>query len=307
MRAIKHRTAALGFTLIELLLALALGAFVVAISIALYQYAKSAYMDSGRRLLVTEKLAVSQHLFKEAAMGSIESCSSAATRLSLVDSSQPWLQAGKSAIEIYPAQNNVKGFKKIGTKIGERDDDSDVLLLRAAPLPATPIISHDIANDKFIVGNSIGLTRGGLAIVCDGKVAVVFQVAYTTGRHIHYAGDGIVPGNCTGAFASESCGGRYLFGKGALLAHYAPSVFYIANGYTGSALYRQKPTIFRSSHSRRLSMRSQELVSGVIRLQAASGRADSGHNNGLVLQITIAGDANKNPRHHETYLYTLPL
>ena len=294
--------------MIELLLTLALGAFVITISIMLYQYAKSAYIDSGRQLLVTEKLAVSQRVFKEALTGSIASCNAAPTRLSIVDSSQPWLQAGKSAIEIYPAQNNVKGFKKIGTKIGERDDDSDVLLLGSAVLPATPIISHDIANNKFIVGNSIGLTRGGLAIVCDRKVAVVFQVAYTTGLHIHYAGSGIVPGNCTGAFTSEQCGGRYLFGKDALLAHYAPSVFYIANGHAGTALYRQKPIVFRSSHSRRLSMRSQELVSGIIQLQAASGeRDDSGHNNGLVLQITIAADAATSSKHHERYLYTLPL
>ena len=293
--------------MIELLLTLALGAFVVAISVALYQHAKGAYMDSGKRLLVTEKLTVSQRVLKEALMGSIESCNAAPTQLSLVNSSQAWLQARTSVAEVYPAHSNIKGFKKIGAQIGEREAASDVLLLRPAILPATSVVLHDTEKGKLIARNSIGLTRGGLAIVCDENVAIVFQVAYTTGRHIHYGAGRIAPGNCTNAFTSVRCGGKYRFDKGALLAHYAPSLFYIANGYAGPALYRQRPIIFRQSHSRRLSIRAQELVSGITQLQAATNLRDTGRSSGLVLQLTIAGDTNINHRHYEKHLYTLPL
>ena len=230
MKAIKRQTATRGFTLIELLLTLALGAFVVATSVALYQYIKGAYIDSGRRLLVTEKLIVSQRIFKEALAGSIESCNTAPIRLSLVNGSQVWLQARKSVAEVYPAHSTMGGLKKIGNQIGDREATSDVLLLSPALLPATPLVRHDLENDKLVAQDSIGLTRGGLAVVCDENVAIVFQVAYTTGRHIHYAGSGITPGNCSGAFVSEQCGGDYRFDKNALVAHYAPSLFYIAHG-----------------------------------------------------------------------------
>lgn len=307
MKAMKPQTAMRGFTLIELLLTLALGAFVVAISVALYQYAKGAYIDSGKRLLITEKLVASQRIFEEALSGSIESCNAAPMQLSLINSSQGWLQARKSVAEIYPARNNVGGLKRIGTQIGEREPESDVLLLRPAVLPATAIVSHDIANNKLIVRNSIGLTRGELAIICDENIAVVFQVIYTTGRHIHYAGDRVVPGNCASAFTSEQCGGHYRFDRGALLAHYEPSILYIANGHAGPALYSQKPVIFRRSHSRRLSMRARELVSNITQLHATTNHAKTGRDTELVLQITIAGDTNTNHLHYEKHLYTLPL
>ena len=175
MRAIKRQTATRGFTLIELLLALALGAFVVATSVALYQYIKAAYIDSGRRLLVTEKLIVSQRIFKEALAGSIESCNTAPTQLNLVNSSQVWLQARKSVAEVYPAHSTMGGLKKIGNQSGEREATSDVLLLSSALLPATSVVLHDVENDKFVVQDSIGLTRGGLAVVCDENVAIVFK------------------------------------------------------------------------------------------------------------------------------------
>ena len=293
--------------MIELLLTLALSAFVVAISVALYQHAKGAYMDSGKRLLVTEKLAVSQRILKEALAGSIESCNAAPTQLSLLNSSQVWLQARTSVAEVYPARNNIKGFKKIGAQIGGREAESDLLLLRSVILPATSLVLHDTENDRLIARNSIGLTRGGLAIVCDENAAIVFQVAYTTGRHIHYGNGEIVPGNCRNAFTSERCGGNYRFDKGALLAHYAPSLFYIANGHAGLALYRQRPTIFRQQHGRRLSIRAQELVSGITQLQAATNHTDTGQNTELVLQLTIAGDINTEHQYYEKYLYTLPL
>ena len=307
MKAIKRQTTTRGFTLIELLLTLALGAFVVATSVALYQYIKGAYIDSGRRLLVTEKLIVSQRIFKEALAGSIESCNTAPIRLSLVNSSQVWLQARKSVAEVYPAHSALGGLKKIGNQIGEREATSDVLLLSPALLPATPIVLHDVENDKFVIQDSVALTRGGLAVVCDENVAIVFQVAYTTGRHIHYTGNGVAPGNCSGAFVSEQCGGDYRFDKNALLAHYAPSLFYIAHGRTGLALYEQKPIIFRQSHNRRLSIRARELVSGIIQLQATTNRTDAGYATGLVVQLTVAGDANTNHQYYEKHLYTLPL
>lgn len=309
MKAIinKRYASAHGFTLIELLLTLALGAFVLTTSITLYQHAKGAYTASGKQLLITEKLAVSQRLLQEASNGSINSCYEAPTRLSLVNSSQFWLQAGESPAEIYTTGNNIVGLKRIGTQIGEREAESDVLLLRSAALPATSIVTHDIEHDKFIVRNGIGLTRGELAIACDENVAVVFQVAYTTGRHIHYSGSGIVPGNCAEAFTSEQCGGSYRLGKEALLAHYAPSVFYIANGYAGLALYRQKPTIFRNNHNRRLSLRAQEMVSGIIRLHAALGNADSGQKPEIVVEFTIVANTKANKLEHEKYLYTLLL
>ena len=307
MRAIKRQTTAHGFTLIELLLTLALGAFVVATSVALYQYIKDAYIDSGRRLLTTEKLIVSQRIFNEALMGSIESCNTAPARMSLVNSSQVWLQARRSAAEVYPAHSTLGGLKKIGDQIGEREASSDVLLLSPAVLPAAPLVLHDVQNDKFVIQHSIGLTRGGLAVVCDENAAIIFQVAYTTGRHIHYARSGITPGNCSGAFVSAQCGGTYRFDKNALLAHYAPSIFYVANGHAGLALYRQKPIIFRQSHNSRLSIRAQELVSGVIQMQAATNRTNVGHSSGLVVQLTVVGDMNTVHQHHEKYLYTLPL
>ncbi|MBC6414706.1 MAG: prepilin-type N-terminal cleavage/methylation domain-containing protein [Chromatiales bacterium] len=307
MAAISIQSARQGFTLIEILLTLALAAFVLAISIALYQYAKQAYIDNGAQLRVTEKLIASKRIFSETLNGSIKSCSAAPTRLSLVNSTQLWLQAGASAVEIYPGQNNISSFKRVGDKIGERDIDSDVLLLRAARLPATSLVAHSIENNKFIAQNSIGLTRSGLAIVCDENAAVVFQVAYTTGRHIHYAGGGIAPGNCANAFSDERCGGSYRFAKGALLAHYTPTIFYIANSHAGPALYRQKPIIFRRHGNRRLSMRAQELVSGIMRLHAAADFSPSKQNNGLALQLTIAKDAHSRSDHYETYMYTLPL
>ncbi len=307
MKAIKRQISTRGFTLIELLLTLALGAFVVATSVALYQYIKDAYIDSGKRLLTTERLIVSQRIFKEALAGSIESCNTAPVRLSLVNSSQIWLQARKSAAEVYSAHSTIGDLKKIGNQIGEREATSDVLLLSPAVLPATPIMLHDVGNDKFVVQDSIGLTRGGLAVVCDENAAIIFQVAYTTGRHIHYAGSGIAPGNCPSAFTSEQCGGNYRFDKNALLAHYAPSLFYIAHGHAGLALYQQKPIIFRQSHNRRLSIRAREIVSGIIQLQATTNRTDAGHGTGLVVQLTVAGDANTNHRYHEKHLYTLPL
>ena len=307
METIKRQTATSGFTLIELLLTLALGAFVVATSVSLYQYIKDAYIDSGRRLLTTEKLIVSQRIFNRALAGSIESCNIAPTRLSLVNSSQVWLQARKSAAKVYPAHSTTGGLKKIGDQIGEREATSDVLLLSPAVLPAAPIVLHDVQNDKFVIQNSIGLTRGGLAVVCDENVAIIFQVAYTTGRHIHYARSGITPGNCSGAFVSMQCGGTYRFDKNALLAHYEPSFFYIAHGHAGLALYRQKPVIFRQGHNRRLSIRAQELVSGVMQMQAATNLTDAGYGSGLVVQLTVVGDTNTIHQHHEKYLYTLPL
>ena len=307
MKAIKQHATQKGFTLIELLLALALGAFVVAISIALYQHAKKAYVENGTQLLNTKKVIISQRFFKEGLAGSIESCNNAPIRLSLVDSSQLWWQAGASVAEIYPAHNNIQSFKEVGSQIGERDANSDVLLLRPALLPATSIVKHDIENDKFIAQNSIQLTRGGLAIVCDQNVAVVFQVAYTTGRHIHYGSGDITPGNCRRAFNAENCGGDYRFDKDALLAHYTPKIFYIANSYAGPALYRQQPIISRRGYSHRLSMHSQELVSGIIGLHGATAQTDNGHSSGLVLQITIAGNTSTKSEHYEKYLYTLPL
>ena len=307
MEAISTQLARRGFTLIELLLTLALGAFVVAMSIALYQYTKKSHVDNGEQLLVTEKLIVSQRLLEEALTGSIKSCNVAPLQLSLVNSAKPWLQIGTSTAEIYPAQNNISSFKKVGEKIGERDAESDVLLLRAVALPATPIVTHDIENQKFIVENSIGLTRAGLAMVCDSNVAVVFQVAYTTGRHIHYAGGRITPGNCTNAFRDEHCGSSYRFDKDALLAHYIPSIFYIANGHAGPALYKQKPVIYRRNGNYRLSMRAQELISGITHLQAATNLAQDGQGNSLALHITIAGNIHNHTQHYERYLYTLPL
>ena len=307
MKAIERQTATRGFTLIELLLTLALGAFVVATSVALYQYIKDAYIDSGKRLSATEKLIVSQRIFKEALAGSIESCNTAPVRQSLVNSSQVWLQARESVAEVYPAHSTIGGLKKIGNRIGEREATGDVLLLRPAVLPATSVVRHDVENDKFVVGNSIGLTRGGLAVVCDENAAVIFQVAYTTGRHIHYAGSGIAPGNCSSAFTSEQCGGNYRFDKNALLAHYSPSLFYVAHGHAGLALYRQKPIIFRQSHNRRLSIRARELVSGVVQLQATTNRTDAGNSSELVVQLTVVGNANTNHRYYEKHLYTLPL
>ena len=307
MKAIKRQTATCGFTLIELLLTLALGAFVVATSVALYQYIKDAYIDSGKRLLATEKLIVSQRIFEEALAGSIESCNTAPVRMSLVNSSQVWLQATESVAEVYPAHNIIGGLKKIGNRVGEREATSDVLLLRPAVLPATSVVLHDVENNKFVVRNSIGLTRGGLTVVCDENVAIIFQVAYTTGRHIHYAGSGIAPGNCSGAFVSEQCGGNYRFDKNVLLAHYAPSIFYIAHGHAGLALYEQKPVIFRQSHNRRLSIRARELVSGIVQMQAATNRLGIGNSTGLVVQLTVAGDVNTNHQYYEKHLYTLPL
>ena len=75
----------------------------------------------------------------------------------------------------------------------------------------------------------------------------------------------------------------------------------------GLALYEQKPTIFRQSHNRRLSIRARELVSGIIQLQATTDRTDAAYGTGLIVQLTVAGDANTNQQYHEKHLYTLPL
>jgi len=322
----KCATLCSGFTLIELLLALALGAFVIASSVALYQNIQLAYTESSRQLQSTQKFAVAQRIVDAAVNGALASCNTATTRRSLVNGRQFWSQAGRANAEVYPASSTVRGLKRIGSSTGARAANSDVLLLRTAQLPASAVVMHDIDNDKFVIQNSIGLSRGELAVVCDKNAALIFQVSHTTGRHIHYGerhgGRRVAPGNCTN-FAAPRCGGNYRFAAGALLARYTPLVFYVGYGYAGVALYRQKPSVSKRANGHRLSLRAQELVSGIAQLRAALSAANNGAATALAVQLTIAdgtttddrpraawsneSDSALHRRHDEKYLYTRPL
>jgi len=303
-----------GFTLIELLLALALAAFVIGFSVALYQNIKLAYTESSRQLQNTKKFTVAQRIMDESLNGSLASCNTATTRRSLVNGSQFWSQAAGAHAEVYPASTSISGLKRIGNSIGERAANSDVLVLRTAQLPASAVVMHDTSNAKFVIQNSIGLSRGELAVVCDKNAALIFQVTHTTGRHIHYRGAQVAPGNCTN-FAAPRCAGNYRFAGGALLARYTALIFYVGYGYAGPALYRQKPTVIRRANGRRLSLRAQELVSGISQLHATVNLAASGAATALAVQFSLAdsttsghaADAASNRQHDEKYLYTRPL
>lgn len=297
-----------GFTLVELLVAIALGAFLITISITLYQTILKAQLTAAQSLAITQKLIVSRHAITTALDGAITPCTSAPKRISLVRANHFWLQHNRAIAEVSVAGDALSGLKPIGRLAGERHPASDVLIVRPARLPATAIVAHDSVNNAFVIQNPIGLTRGDLAIICNQHIAVVFQVARVTTKRIYYVGTNISPGNCPNAFTSPDCGGDYVWTADTLLAHYHPTVFYIGNGSSGLALYRQQPTVFHSGNQHRLALRAQQLVEGVTQLNVAvSNTAGNTNPNAIAVRLTLADISLSANKRYEKHAFTVPL
>ena len=297
-----------GFTLIELLVTIALGAFVVSTSIALYQVVRKAQLANAQSLTMTQNLVVAQRSIAAALEGALASCATASRHISLVRDNRFWLQAKQAVAEVHRANSILPGLKKVGSAPAQRHAGSDVLVLRPTRLPATPIVSHDLDEGAFITQNAIGLRRGELATVCDENVAVVFQVSRVSAKKVYYTHATILPGNCADPFRSAECGGGHHWGSTTLLARYSPSVFYIGNGRSGLALYKQQPTVFGRGSSRRLALHTQELVAGITQLKASVSRSVAGEGlASIALRLTIADTSASGERRYEKHAFTLPL
>ena len=297
-----------GFTLIELLVTIALSAFVITTSIALYQVVRKAQLANAQSLTMTQNLVVAQRSIAAAVEGTLASCAGAARHISLVRDNRFWLQPKRAVAEVHRANSALPGLKKVGSSPAQRHAGSDVLVLRPARFPATPIVSHNLDEGAFVIQNTIGLRRGELATVCNENLAVVFQVSRVSAKKVFYTHATILPGNCASPFRSDECGGGHHWGSTALLARYTPSIFYIGNGRSGLALYKQQPTVFGRGSRRRLALHTQELVAGITQLKASVNRAVGSESSAnIALRLTIADTSSSGERRYEKHAFTLPL
>ncbi len=262
-----------GFTLVELLSALTLGALLIAALLKLQHNMQSAHNAAENRSAVAQKLIVARRALADSVAGIMPACAGKARHFNLMTAaaSAPfWLKPFESTLRVVGADDPPDGLKAVGRRAGERRAQSDVLIVRAAALPAVSVSGHATATRAFVVSDTAGFKPGDVALVCDEHAAVLFQVTDVGAHSLGYAGGAARPGNCPGAFAAGGCARDYRFSGNAVGARYTASVFYVGVGKSGDgfSLYRQRPVVVRSGATRRLRLSTEEIITGVRRIDA---------------------------------------
>ncbi len=282
-----------GFTLIELLSALALGSLFILGTLSLYQSVKKTHLTAERQTELAQNFISIRTLIKNAT-GDGDFCQSADRRFNYTVHDEIWADITGGAFEVHPVGASDPALKAVGNSRGRRAADSDVLLIRTVLPPLGMIKQHSTATGHFVISHGIGLREGGLAAVCDGRDVALLKITAVNGTGVDYQ-------MATTATVSA---GAPAFGEGAVIAAYAPLVFYVGRSGTGSglSLYRQRSIVRTTEGNKAPALHSEEVVDNVARMRARLAvrqgdafafqhRAGTATIVGVAVDMTLAGRA----------------
>lgn len=285
-----------GAAMLELLLAAALSVFVGFALMRLLEHTlardafRRANLEAISGALLTERV-----LHRQAHLRARSPCDASALSLVLPGASpDEWLQHFTTAARGFAADSQAaRAVRATGDAPGARVADSDVLMVRQFGAPAV-VAAHDAAARRFALSAPAGFERGRLALVCNRRVAALFQVTSVSGggRALGYgASAGVRPGNCGGR-AGERC--RALESQaldGALIAPVEIAAWYVGHGRAPGArsLYRRRLLTRRSGGTIHAALHAEEMVAGVAALRVRETPSNWRGAPGLDLGIVAVG------------------
>lgn len=238
---------------------MALGSFFILGTLSLYQSVKKTHLTAERQTELTQNFISIRKLIKNAT-GDGDFCQFANRRFNYTAHDEIWADVTAGTFGVHPVGGSDPALKAVGNGRGKRDADSDVLLIRTVLPPLGMIKQHSTATGHFVISHGIGLKEGGLAAVCDGRDVALLKITDVNGTGVDYQ---------TATTATVSSGVP-AFGEGAVIAAYAPLVFYVGRSRTGSglSLYRQRSVVRTVAGNKVPALYTEEVVDNIARMRA---------------------------------------
>ena len=293
---------AYGSALFELMFALAIGAFLIFSTLAVYQNIAKHHAFSENQFAAAETAtAIERMLHDELHLSVGHPCPSANTFINMVETGETryWLDIFRRPVQVYAGDSPAaEAIRTSGTNAGDRIVNSDMLVVLTSKPPLS-VRHHDNDHGYFDLVLPAGFERGEFAVVCDLQTAGLFQITDVSanGTRVAYTSGNVSPGNCNTAFdLAVPCGTHtpYSFLPNTLIAQLHPVVLFIGISADKKqySLYRERLTILDFDTRSVASMRREEIIAGVAALKAAlvpAGSAPHGLDIGVVVTGRVPG------------------
>lgn len=243
-----------GFGLVEMMVSLALGLLVVGAAMVMFMATRQSNGSTDNLSRVAESVRTSYDLLarevREAGATPCDAQQLASNVLNAAQGGTPsWWATWGEPVRGYAGTAAFPGAA-IGTGVAERVTGTEAIAVRSGvALDNVNITAHATGTQTFTTNlSNHGIAVGDLLMVCNYKLAAVFQVTaanIATGTFAHGTGSG-VPGNCsTGLGLPTVCAPGatvYQFSPGSLVGRFTAAGWYIGNNGRsdsgGRSLYR---------------------------------------------------------------------
>jgi type IV pilus assembly protein PilW len=250
----ERRAAGRGFGLVEMMVALALGLLVVGGAMVMFMATRQANGSTDNLSRVAESVRTSYDLLtrevRESGGTPCDAQQLASNVLNAAQGATPsWWATWGEALRGYGGTTAFDGAA-FGTGVAQRVSGTEAIAVRSGvALDNVSITAHATGTQTFTTSiNNHGIAVGDLLMVCNYKLAAVFQVTaanIATGTFVHGTGSG-TPGNCsTGLGLPTVCSpgaSVYQFSAGSLVGRFTAAGWYIGNNGRsdsgGRSLYR---------------------------------------------------------------------